>query len=457
MLVTEKQEYIQEIEKMRKINEELAKQLNELTRQLQYKDMYENEQKRRIKVEDQLREADKEKLEKYMQDIDAIKLLLEKEQEISWACKNQTSEESLSALESKQMIKDSEEFNTKDDMYEKRISKIIGGFDRQLKYSEGVHRKDLHNLQAKIEELKREEAKKFEDNEKAHRQELYDLHLKIKELEGKKFEDSSEEVHRKELNNLQVKCKIEGLKREIDKTIKDSEEVNRKNMLEKEHLKEQIEMLKEEIAQLKHKLHENQATEQAFIEKLNKELNARDEKHEKQMNKVIDSFNKQLKDSEEVHRKELDNLKADIEEFKRKKLIRKPRDGWFSMPPPDFVLSSPDITRPPHHVAEVKPPVAKRVNTSQVINTQSSNHANEHLQQIRAQVHSAILKHYSNIAPTSEGTSSDSDVANGAVTKKKLSSSTKESHLTTHKVYQTCEKLSVSTTLLWSAHNTKQT
>lgn len=70
MLEKEEQGYIlQEIEKN---NEQLTKQLKELASQLNYKDIYENEWKKRIKVEDQLREAEV-KLKQCMQDMDTIK------------------------------------------------------------------------------------------------------------------------------------------------------------------------------------------------------------------------------------------------------------------------------------------------------------------------------------------------------------------------------------------------
>ena len=92
---------------------------------------------------------------------------------------------------------------------------------------------------------------------------------------------------------------------------------------------------------------------------------------------------------------------------------------------PDLFSRSPDNynSQLPQHVAEVKLPVANRLSTSQV-NTQSSSH-----------------------------TSPETDVANGPITENKLATSTKESHLTMHEVLQTCEKLSVSTTLLWPADN----
>jgi len=72
--------YSQEIEKMKKDKEELAKKVKELTKQLDYKDtLYENERKKCMKVEDQLREAEKDKVEQYMQYVNTYKQLLEKE------------------------------------------------------------------------------------------------------------------------------------------------------------------------------------------------------------------------------------------------------------------------------------------------------------------------------------------------------------------------------------------
>lgn len=285
----ERQEHIQEIEELKKVNEELTEQLNELMKQLQYKRMFESEREQRIRIEDQHRAADKKKFEKYMQDIDAIKQLLEKEQ---GSVKQIAKKEDLLALDSKQILKCSDT----NEMHEKRINEMMTEFNRHLKDCQEAHRKDLQTLQATIEELKR-----------------------------------------------------------------------------------------------------------------------RDEMHEKQI--------KQLKHSEEVQRKELDNLKADMEKFKRNQMIV-PKDTWSFTTSPDVFLRSPDnYNQPPHHVAEVKLPVANRLSTSQA-NTQSSNH-----------------------------TSPETDVANGPITKNKLATSTKESHLTMHEVLQTCEKLSVTTTLLWPADN----
>ena len=55
-----------------KEDEEIAKQLKELTKQLNYKEMYENEQKRCIEVEVQLREQ-------YKQNADIVKECLRNE------------------------------------------------------------------------------------------------------------------------------------------------------------------------------------------------------------------------------------------------------------------------------------------------------------------------------------------------------------------------------------------
>ena len=73
-----------------------------------------------IRIEDQLRAADKKKFEKYMQDIDAIKQLLEKNKLGTVKQTAMAKEEDLLALDSKQILKCSDT----NEMYEKRINKI---------------------------------------------------------------------------------------------------------------------------------------------------------------------------------------------------------------------------------------------------------------------------------------------------------------------------------------------
>jgi len=193
ILEKERQEHMDshEIEKMIKDKEELAKQVKELTKQLDYKEMYENERKECVRVEDQLREADKDKVEQYMQYVDTYKQLLEKEQEIFKhnilieeqkkeiaQLKNLTrasEQEYLSVLESHQQFEDNikifccKELNARDEVYEKRINKVVVTFNKQFKDYEEVHKKEL---QVKIEEVKKKEAKKLEDYEEAHKKSL---------------------------------------------------------------------------------------------------------------------------------------------------------------------------------------------------------------------------------------------------------------------------------------------
>ena len=296
--------------KVENVNEELAKQLKELTKQL---DTYENERKERIKVEDQLREADKEKL-------DTFKQLLEKERlkdeelkkeiaqlrnQVKLACEKQaTQQKDLSTLETKHEVEDVEklyykELNTREAIYEEKLNKVVDQFNRQLKDCKEAHRKELDNLQLKVEELKKEEAKKFEDSEVVHRKELYDLQLKV-ELKGERVKEN-DEINRKELNNLRLKVeelkKVE-LKGEKVKKLEENDEIHRKEL---NNLKLKVEELKK-----KHKECEEKSMRETYIlTQMTERLKSDEAKLE------------QFKEQKEALKKEIDKLKKEIEKLKK--------------------------------------------------------------------------------------------------------------------------------------------
>ena len=244
------------------------------------------------------------------------------------------------------------ELNAREEIFEKRINRVISTFNKQLKDSENhlqhqvqeytkeevkklenneeALRKELHDLQLKMADEHRKEVNtKLKDSEETHRKEFYDMQLKVEELrkeEVKKLEDTKE-AHRKEMYNLQVE--IEEHKREVTKTLKDSAEVHRRDMLENIHLRDEenikhnalTEKLQKEIEQLKNQLtlvYETQATERKDLQDsikniYHKELIAREEIFEKRINRVIGTFNKQLKDSE-------DNLQHKVQEHTREEV-----------------------------------------------------------------------------------------------------------------------------------------
>ena len=228
------------------------------------------------------------------------------------------------------------------EIYEKRINITIDTFNEQIKDSKEAHRKELDNLQSKLEEFKEEQVKKLKNNQEAQRKELHDLQLKVEELnkgEAKKLEDTNE-AYKKELHSLQVK--LEELRKEVAETIEDKAEIHRKEMIENKHLRDEesikqkltMEKLKEEITQLKNQLNSliyEQETKQEdvqFTERFEgsikklycKELNAREEMYEKRINKVIATFNKQLNDSAEAYTKQLDDLQCKMQELIEEKV-----------------------------------------------------------------------------------------------------------------------------------------
>ena len=300
-----------------KEDEEIAEQLKELTKQLNYKEMYENEQKRCNKVEDQLREQYKQNADMHKQNADIYKQLLEKEclrnegvsnvekiniQSILEETKKEIAKsvkESEAAYKSEMLERDhlmdevcskqkvlTEKLNEEitklknqltayekqwenhtnhckelNAINEKRINKAIDTFNEQTKDMEAP-KKALDNLQLKIEEFKEKEVTKLKNSEVAWKIELHDLQSKVIELnkgEAKKLEDTKG-AYKKEVHNLQVK--VEELRKEVTKTFKDRAEKHRKETLENKHVRDEesfeqkvtTEKLKEEIIQLKNQL-----------------------------------------------------------------------------------------------------------------------------------------------------------------------------------------------------------
>ena len=303
------------------MNEELTKQLKQLTIQLQYKDMYETERKERTKVEDQLREAER----------NTFKIMGEElKKEVTQLKKQVTQQKNFSGHESTQKLEDSEkalyykELNSRDEIYEKRINTLIMTFNRQLRSSEEVHRKELR---LKVEEMKREETKKLEYFEEAHKKELNDLQCKVEELTRervKKLEDS-EETHRKELNDLQ--CKVEELTRERVKKLEDSEEMHRKELqLKVEEIKrEETKKLEYFEEAYRKELDDLQCKVEELTKERVKKLVDSEETHRKEFNSLkskIDELKineaKKLEVSEKAHRNELHSLQVKVEELKKK-------------------------------------------------------------------------------------------------------------------------------------------
>ena len=160
----------------------------------------------------------------------------------------------------------SKELNSREEIFEKRINKVI---DEQLKIDKEVLQKEL---QLKIENLRKGEAKKRADSEEAQRTELHELQLKIKQIESCREETNdkrisnaidtlnkqlkdSEEAHRKELHKIMVK--IEQIEREKLKEEKENisalstEKVEIEDCKSLEEQNKEIDMLKRDNEQLK--------------------------------------------------------------------------------------------------------------------------------------------------------------------------------------------------------------
>ena len=220
--------------------EQITEQLKEITKQLSYKEMYENERKRCSEVEDKLREQ-------YKQNADVFKQLLvytiSNQNELLNKESMQSIFEELKKEAAENLIKKSEDAQKKEildkgnftdqeylqqkalteklkeeiaqlkyqlaahekqweghtnsyeelnKIYEKRINDAIASFDKQLKDSEEAYKKEFHKLQLKLEEFKREEDKKLKDCKESHRKEINSLQLKFDELEKNKVNKSKD-------------------------------------------------------------------------------------------------------------------------------------------------------------------------------------------------------------------------------------------------------------------------
>ena len=202
--------------------EEIMKQLEELTKQLNFKVMYETEQKRCSKVEDQFREQCK-------LHADILKQLLDNEtskQKELWSiesiqrlfkelkCESCTKNEDAHKKEilDKGNVIDEEILKLKvltENLKEEiiQLKNQLTAYEKQwesqanfYKESEEAHKKEFHKLELKLEEFKREEDEKFKDCKELYRKEIiYSLQLKIEELEREKVKKSegSEVVQQK--------------------------------------------------------------------------------------------------------------------------------------------------------------------------------------------------------------------------------------------------------------------
>ena len=212
--------------------------------------------------------------------------------------------------------------------YEKEQEKLIEQYThnadtyKQLLEKESLRNEELskqieilnkENMQRIFEELKREITENLTAKEEVHKKEILekqslmnkeDMKQELIEEEGRKHEYSAETL-RKEVSNLQLQ--IAEFKWEINKTIEDNAEAHRKEVLESKHLMDEesrkqrllTDNLQEEVTCLKNQIrltlvYEKPATEQEdvqFTEKFkdsvkklhHKELNVRDEIHEKEL------------------------------------------------------------------------------------------------------------------------------------------------------------------------------
>ena len=296
-----------------------------------YEDMDESKLKARLKkVEVQLREADREKLDTFRQLLEKERLeVAQLKSQLTAGYEKQTiQQKGLAAQESNQatQLKLNEELNARDEIYEKRINKVIDTFNRQLKNSgeaykkelqlraeedikkfehfEEMHRKQLNGLQLRVEEFKGEKVKELEDSIESHKKELINLKVKIEEIkidEAKILEDI-EIAHRNEVHNLQVKVE------ELKKKLKESEEAQRKEiynvtlMVKRE---EPIKKLKELFNQQK-MLTETLKKE---IEKLKKEIEKL-KKENDELTRQVTQINKLLTSKEDVISKLKDHEKS---------------------------------------------------------------------------------------------------------------------------------------------------
>ena len=273
--------------------------------------MYENEVKKRIEVENQFREAYTKKLE---QEIVQLKSQLTNKKEV-------TKDNDLSTLQSKpvtKMFEDNEkklqiELVARDEMYEKRITKVVDTFNRQLKSNGEAHKNELYNLQLKVQEFKREGIKNLEDSEKLHRKEICNLQLKVEELkreQAKKLKDS-EELHKKGICNLQ--CKVEELKKEEAKKLKDIEEAHKKEMY---NLTLQVEKFKkEEVKKLEERFKEHKLlieTLKKENKELTKQLAVANETLVSKFNAKFEVFEKSSKEENEKIRQKLEDVQTEI-------------------------------------------------------------------------------------------------------------------------------------------------
>ena len=253
----------------------IAEQLRKITTQLDFKKMYEDEQKRCSKLEKKLLELQNENM--HREEV-RKKEMLEKE---CLMHEETLKQETLTKELKEEIVLKNLTYEKKWESHTSHYNKTIDAFNKQLKDSEEAHKNEICNLQVKMEELKKEVAKTLKDSAEAHRREM---------LENIHLRDEDNNKH----NNL-------------------------------------IEKLQEEIEQLKNQLtlfYKQQATEgEDSLKNLQqKELKTREEIYEKSMKMVIDTFSKQLKDSEDhlQHKiqecireevKKLENTESTVHDF----------------------------------------------------------------------------------------------------------------------------------------------
>ena len=188
--------------------EYIAEQLKELLKQLKYKEMYENERKKRTEVEDELREQYKKNADKFellnreclrndelsKQSELLNKQIVEIKREVA---KNliESKEAHKKEMQEREHLMDEEILkqieNLKEeiehlrsqltaygkdveghakycyehnDIHEKNINKAIDTFVKQLKDIKETHRKEINSLRLKVEKLEKEKSQTFEDN-----------------------------------------------------------------------------------------------------------------------------------------------------------------------------------------------------------------------------------------------------------------------------------------------------
>lgn len=165
--------------------EGLTEQLND------YKDKYEKECKKCTEIGSKLSEVYKEKSE-------LEKEIIQIKNQLTFFREKQSTAENLRL---------DEEVNIEDGIFENQIKKVTDTFNKQLNDSEEAHRKELCNLQLKVDKLQQEInirdemykeqitnavntlSKYLKDSEEAYSSKLHSLQVKVEMLEKEKFNE----------------------------------------------------------------------------------------------------------------------------------------------------------------------------------------------------------------------------------------------------------------------------